>query len=131
MLVSPQKKSGEMKTQSSSGGEWNRFCLPRPTIFLGDSYSPVNVGGDIDCKVIRIDSGDFSQFKKLLLGLSLSHLVRLGPTGYITELAEFEDWVKVNLKGEVIPAINPFEEDLPVEWKITFNQLELLGVQGR
>ena len=127
------------ESEVAAGGQSHHKDKKKSQVFfLGDSYSPVNVGGDIDCKVIRIDSGDFSQFKKLLLGLVkegfefgvgslfvtclMSHLVRLGSTGYITELAEFEDWVKVNLRGEVIPAINPFEEDLPVEWKITFNQ---------
>ena len=35
--------------------------------FLGDSYSYVLVGEERECQVIRIDSGDFKQFKILMI----------------------------------------------------------------
>ena len=89
------------------------------------------MGEESECQIIRIDSGDFKQFKTLILGLKkdgynfgegslfvtslMSHLVRLGAAGYINELTDFTSWIKDTLGGVVIPAVLPFSAELPVE----------------
>ena len=94
-------------------------------LLLGDQHCPVACGSQNDCMpVVRIQSGNFAQLKKILrfqqsLGLRfpdgsvavvmmLTHLIRVGESQYWKELKSFSQWCHNNFKLNVLPALPPF-----------------------
>ena len=94
-------------------------------LLLGDQHLPPACGSQNDCApVIRVQSGNFEQAKKILefqlsLGLKfpqgshivvmmLSHLMRVGDSRYWEELKKFSQWCRKTLNVTAIPALPPY-----------------------
>lgn len=111
---------------NSCGSRFNHSINNQPMLFIiGDENCPPSIGTNGECcAVLRVDDGNFSQAKAVLLHhlkmglrineksviivLLVSHLMRYGLYTYINDLSEFTSWAYKLLKVEVIPGIPPY-----------------------
>ena len=129
-VASCSNKGGICYACSNTGGFHWLGDAPR-VLVLADEFFPATGGANKDCLLVwRVEGGSFDHMRALMnaqiggIGLKLgagtvvvvslmTHLFRIGETGYWTELNEFMDWCNHQFKLTVLPAITPYPQDLP------------------
>ena len=106
---------------------------------IGDENCPPTLGNKGECcAVVRVDNGNFSQAKSVLLHhlkmglrisrksvivvLLVSHLMRYGLYTYINDLADFTTWAYNLMKVEVLPGILPYPAKQDTEHLASLSQ---------
>ena len=117
---------------------------------IGDQWTPPVVGNKgTCCPVLRVNQGDFSQMKDLVLfqvaqGLRfpagsvvcifmMTHLLRVGAHKYWQDLSRFTTWLQDTHKVTVLPGISPFPVGLDPVHLVSMSQFyhQLLGASIR
>ena len=99
-------------------------------VVLADEFFPATAGAEKDCLLVwRVEGGSFDHMRAIMnaqiggMGLQLgagsgvvvslmTHLFRLGESGYWQELSDFIDWCKHEFKLTVLPTMTPYPRGL-------------------
>ena len=132
-------------------GQQNHSINDKARLFiLGDQWIPPVVGHKGSCcPILRVNQGDLSQMKDLVIfqvaqGLRfpagsvicifmMAHLLRVGAHKYWQDLSRFSTWLKDTYKITVLPGISPYPLGLDPVHLVTMSQFyhQLLGASIR